>query len=293
MRMGIVLSGVLHLTLVGLAVVGLPRWFRPEPVSEQAIPVEFIAEVAERRAVPAAPPPPEPVAEEAKLEPPPEPIEEEPEVEPPPPEPAPVEAPEPEPPQQVATLEPEPPPEPPPPEPPKVAAPAPIPAPAPKAKPKPPRKPEPKTPAKQPKQEDFLDRMKQVVAKHEPEPPPPPRAPAARSALETVANRLTMSEEDAVRRHIIRCWNPPVGARDAQDMEVRIVGTIRRDGVVQQVDVVADDKARMQDEPFFRAFAESAMRAFYKCQRLPLPPEKYDSWKNFDIGFNLRDMLGG
>ena len=47
----------------------------------------------------------------------------------------------------------------------------------------------------------------------------------------------------------------------------------------------------MRAEPFFRAFAESAMRAFYKCQRLPLPPEKYESWKTFDIGFNLKDLL--
>ena len=100
-----------------------------------------------------------------------------------------------------------------------------------------------------------------------------------------------MSEEDAVRQRIVQCWSPPVGAKDARDMEVRIVGSLSRDGYVQRVDVQSSDKARMRAEPFFRAFAESAMRAFYKCQRLPLPPEKYESWKTFDIGFNLKDLL--
>ena len=105
-----------------------------------------------------------------------------------------------------------------------------------------------------------------------------------------ITNRVTMSEEDAVCRHIVRCWNPPVGTHDAPEMKVRIIGSLRRDGVVQKVDVVERDKARMRQEPFFRAFAESALRAFYKCRPLPLPPHKYESWKAFDIEFSLKDM---
>lgn len=296
MRTGAILSGLMHLGLIVIALFGLPRWIKPEPLDQQMIPIEFIAEVAEQRAAPPAPP--QPPVEAAKVEPPP----------PPEPEPEPAKAPEP-PPQEIAKAAPEPPPpepkpekapEPPPePTPPKAATPAPRPAPAPKAKPKPPPKPkeEVKKP-EPPKPDDFLNRMQKTLSKHEAPPPPPEPAPQLARAdvpqtrLGDYAKRLTMSEEDAVRRHIMQCWNPPVGARDASDMEVRIIGNLRRDGLVQRVDVVDGDKVRMRQEPFFRTFAESALRAFYKCRQLPLPPDKYESWKTFNIGFNLKDMLG-
>lgn len=284
MQTGAILSSLLHLGLIAVAVIGLPRWSKPEPLDQQVIPFEFIAEVAEERSVP-----PKPPVEEAKVEPPP----------PPEPEPEPAKAPEP-PPKEMAKAEPEPPPEPP--APPKAATPAPRPAPTPKAKPKPPPRPKPKPKVAEkkpepPKPDDFLSRMRKAVAKHEPPPVTPPpqprlaRADVPMTRLGDFAKRLTMSEEDAVRRHIAQCWNPPSGARDVRDMEVRIIGNLRRDGLVQRVDVVNGDKARMRQDPFFRTFAESALRAFYKCGQLPLPADKYESWKKFNIGFNLKDML--
>ena len=290
MQTGAILSSLLHLGLIVVAVLGLPRWVKPEPLDQQVIPFEFIAEVAEERSAP-----PKPPVEVAKVEPP----------SPPEPEPEPAKAPEPPPPKEIAKAEPEPPPEPEPekapkpPAPPKAATPAPRPAPAPKAKPKPPPRPKPKVAEKQPeppKPEDFLSRMRKAVAKHEPPPVTPQprlaRADSATTRLGDFAKRLTMSEEDAVRRHIARCWNPPSGARDVRYMEVRIIGNLRRDGLVQRVRVVDGDKARMRQDPFFRTFAESALRAFYKCGQLPLPPDKYESWKAFNIGFNLKEMLG-
>jgi outer membrane biosynthesis protein TonB len=283
MQTGAILSSLLHLGLIAMAVLGLPRWVNPEPLDQQVISIEFIAEVAEERSAPPPPPEPEPEPEPAKA------------PEPPPP------------PKEIAKAEPEPPPEPEPekapkpPAPPKAATPAPRPAPAPKAKPKPPPRPKPKVAEKQPeppKPEDFLSRMRKAVAKHEPPPvTPPPQPRLARADVPTTrlgdfSKRLTMSEEDAVRRHIARCWNPPSGARDVRDMEVRIIGNLRRDGLVHRVRVVDGDKARMRQDPFFRTFAESALRAFYKCGQLPLPPDKYESWKAFNIGFNLKEMLG-
>lgn len=300
MRTGFLLSGVLHLVLIVLAVLGLPRWTEPEPWEEERTTIDFVIEVAEQRSVP--PETPEAPAEEAKVEPPPP-------AEPPPPEPLVAKAPEPMPPlREVAKVEPEPPlppkpkpaqaPKPPPkPEPPKVATPAPPPVPTPKAKPKPPPKPKPKVEEKKPeppKPDDFVSRMRKAVARHEVPAPPPQmaRAGVPGTRLQDFGNRLTMSEEDAVREHIRRCWIEPAGARNVQDMEVRIVGSVGRDGVVQKVDVVERDKIRMREDPFFRTLAESAMRAFLKCPRLPLPPDKYESWKTFDIRFNTRDILG-
>lgn len=313
---GIVLSGLLHVALIAVAVWGLPKGVSPPP-EPRVIPIEFIAVVAEERSVPvpvATPKPPLPPEPPSLPVPTPAPVETAlatitepapaPTPEPPPPKPEPPKAaaPVPAPVPKVKPKMPPKPPPPPPPPPPKVEAAAP--------KPKPPSPPKPEKPAAAPapkkveaaapkpkpaapKKDDFLSRMRRAVARH----PAPAttalaRAEAPASRLEDRGNRLTMSEEDAVRQHIIGCWNPPVGAPDALDMEVRIIGRLRRDGVVQTVELVEGDKLRVREEAFFRTFAESALRAFYKCERLPLPPDKYQAWKTFNIGFNLKHMLG-
>ena len=47
------------------------------------------------------------------------------------------------------------------------------------------------------------------------------------------------------------------------------------------------------NDPFFRAAAESARRAFFHplCTPLRLPPEKYESWKTFEIALSPKDIL--
>jgi hypothetical protein len=101
---------------------------------------------------------------------------------------------------------------------------------------------------------------------------------------------LTASEIDVVRQQLSRCWNIPAGARDAKDLVITIRGAIAPDGRVLQATIV--DQARMGD-PFFRAAAESARRAFFHplCTPLRLPPEKYESWKTFEIELSPKDIL--
>lgn len=105
-----------------------------------------------------------------------------------------------------------------------------------------------------------------------------------------LGTELTASEIDVVRQQLSRCWNIPAGARDARDLVVTIRGTIAPDGRVLQADIV--DRARMSD-PFFRAAAESARRAFFHphCTPLRLPPEKYNLWKTFEIALSPKDIL--
>lgn len=114
---------------------------------------------------------------------------------------------------------------------------------------------------------------------------PPSAQP--RAALGT---ELTASEIDIVRQQLSRCWNIPAGARDARDLVVTIRGTIAPDGRVLQA--VIADQARLGD-PFFRAAAESARRAFFHpyCTPLRLPPEKYEAWKTFEIALSPKDIL--
>lgn len=109
-----------------------------------------------------------------------------------------------------------------------------------------------------------------------------PRAP--------LGTELTASEIDIVRQQLSRCWNIPAGAREARDLVVTIRGAIAPDGRVLQA--VIADQARLGD-PFFRAAAESARRAFFHpyCTPLRLPPEKYEAWKTFEIALSPKDIL--
>jgi outer membrane biosynthesis protein TonB len=105
------------------------------------------------------------------------------------------------------------------------------------------------------------------------------------------SSRLTITEEDALRRQIEQCWNPPVGARDAQSLIVEVTIDVNPDRTVANAEVV--DKMRYASDPFFRAAADAAMRAVRnpKCSPLELAVDKYQQWKRIDFTFDPRDML--
>ena len=53
------------------------------------------------------------------------------------------------------------------------------------------------------------------------------------------------------------------------------------------------DQARLSTDPFFRAAAESARRAFFNplCRPLHLPPGKYAIWRDLVVDFSPKDIL--
>ena len=106
-----------------------------------------------------------------------------------------------------------------------------------------------------------------------------------------LGTELTASEIDVVRQQLSRCWNIPAGARDAKDLVVTIRGSIAPDGT----GAAGDDRRSGpgSSDPFFRAAAESARRAFFHplCTPLRLPPEKYEVWKTFEIELSPKDIL--
>ena len=118
----------------------------------------------------------------------------------------------------------------------------------------------------------------------------PPSAPPSSQPKAPLGSQLTASEMDLVREQIARCWNVPAGARDAKDLVVEIRASVNPDGTVRQATIV--DQGRMGD-PFFRAAAESARRAFFnpQCTPLKLPPEKYEIWKDLVVDFSPKDIL--
>jgi hypothetical protein len=104
---------------------------------------------------------------------------------------------------------------------------------------------------------------------------------------------LTLSEIDAVRQQIARCWNLPAGAKDVEETVIDVSVTMNPDGMVREAHLKGGG-ARMRTDSFYRAVAESALRAVLnpRCQPFKLPREKYDQWKNMTLSFNPREMFG-
>ena len=101
---------------------------------------------------------------------------------------------------------------------------------------------------------------------------------------------LSMSEIDNIRYQIQRNWSLPAGARDAQNMVVTLRIQLNPDGTVTGVSVL--NESRMRSDPFFRAMAESTVRAVLKTDRIKnLSPEKYELWRDMRINFDPREMF--
>ncbi len=282
MRKALVLSIFMHFAVAVVALVGVPTTITPlaEPVQLIAVEIametvtpERVAEIP-KRAKPEEPPPPPPEEPQVAALPPPAP--------------------------KAVPIEPEP-------------EPVPIPVEKPPEKPKPvlPATPKPKpTP---PKEEDFVESMMKAIEPLDDKAPQekpdktetddllgdlamllsddkPPEVEAQQAPI--LGNKLTISEEDAVRRQIEPCWNVQIGARNPDKVVVDVKLYMNVDGSVRKAEVVK--KARMRSDAFFRAAAESAQRAVYneRCTPLKLPRDKYDRWRILVLRFDPSKMVG-
>ena len=102
---------------------------------------------------------------------------------------------------------------------------------------------------------------------------------------------LSMTELDSIRHQIQKHWNLPAGARDAHNMRVTLSISLGRDGTVLDVAIVNSGQAKT--DTFFRAMAESAVRAVWKTEKIRyLSPEKYHLWRDMKLNFDPSDMFG-
>ena len=76
-------------------------------------------------------------------------------------------------------------------------------------------------------------------------------------------------------------------------MVIEIKMTVGQDGQVRTASI--QNSSRMFADPFFRAAAESALRAVKnpRCSPLKLPADQYDVWKDLTLSFNPKDLVGG
>jgi colicin import membrane protein len=103
-----------------------------------------------------------------------------------------------------------------------------------------------------------------------------------------LAAQLSQNEIDALRERIKQCWQPPLGAEDAQDLQVVFHVMFNQNGtVLRGPDVVEGAPSALGP-----IFAESARRAILQCQPYTmLRREHYAQWRDMEMVFNLRDMF--
>jgi outer membrane biosynthesis protein TonB len=124
-----------------------------------------------------------------------------------------------------------------------------------------------------------------------PEKPSENRQPV-RSNLDRA--QLSASLAGAIQAQIQPCWSIPAGAKEAEDLKVRIRIYLLPDGNLARPPEIVDRlRMNMPGQSFYRVAAESARRAVQRCAPLKLPPESYDIWNDIELNFDPGEMLGG
>jgi outer membrane biosynthesis protein TonB len=279
MKTPLIVSGVFHLAVVVIALVGLPHFKSPPEPMSTAIPIEIlpVADMTTTNRIPvkARPAPPKELKEKPiqKNKPPMPPKVEE--VKPPSPKPKPPEKPKDKP--KPKPVVPPPPTE-------KLKEP----------EPKPEEKPEEK-----PVEEDNSQQLESLLKNlqesdpvvEEDVPESKTAEPVAATPEAAFSETLTMSAIDALRQQLSRCWSIQAGARYAEDIVVAVRLIVGQDRRVVSATIV--DQWKYSSDSFFRAAADSAIRAINspQCEILNLPPDKYELWKDIIVDFNPKDML--
>lgn len=275
-RKGRTISALLHLAVLIIAIIGLPDFLFPKPPEEpQAISIDVLP-ISELSNVPTASAPPAP------------------EKPPEPPKPTPAKEPEkPAPEEAQHNAKPTPPvkaPEPPPP------PPEPVPE---KVKPKPPEKPPEKRPEppkkekpKKPAEDPLAAVLNAVKNEAQKQPKAEPKQQPAPSKVRATSDRpydaslpMSLSQKDAIASQFAKCWTVPAGSPQAMVVTLRI--QLEQDGSVTKVELARSDTAHYNSDTYFRAAADSAMRAVHMCSPLKdLPKEKYDVWRDMEVAFD-------
>lgn len=169
-------------------------------------------------------------------------------------------------------------------------------------KPKPAEKKEdkkPTPPRKEPEKKTFDPNQIAALLDKTPDRAPPPQ-PQQSADTEFDAPRtddasapLTMSEIDAFRAQMRRCWTVPAGSPNAEQLVVRIKVYLNADGSLSGAPELQDRAQMLTGGPYYRAAAESALRAIRLCAPYKMPADKYSRWRELDLKFDPREMLGG
>ncbi len=184
-------------------------------------------------------------------------------------------------------------------------APPPVPKPRPETLAKAPAETVKPDPAPKPKknEEALFDRLSAKLDRLNKEKPTPPVEKTERrisdirigeggAARNRVSQVLTVSERDLLRSHMARNWSPNHGAPGIRDMRADVHLFLNKDGTLAQDPKVVAVFDAGQNRRVVRAFTDSAVRAVYKAQPLPMPPAKFEEWREMVFTFSLKEVYG-
>ena len=104
------------------------------------------------------------------------------------------------------------------------------------------------------------------------------------------AAKVSQNELEALKARLMKLWNIPVGARNADELKVEIRVRLGRDGKLSAPPMVLTSGT----SPLFHAAREAAVRALFQGQPFDmLSPATYEEWKEIDILFDPREMFRG
>ncbi len=280
-KTGLIGSVLLHGALVAATFITWQHSFTMPTESPPIVPVELVTLGDKTNIRDMVKTPPKEVPEEKPAPP----VEDPAKPEPPPPEPVPPEPvpPEPAPPE----LKPEPKPEP---APPKPVEKKPEP---PKVQPKPKDKPKP-TPEK-PKKDNFdINSIEALLNKVAPK-EASSKAQTGDRNIRGIGDRnaMTMDLIDTLRNQISQCWSLPAGAPNPERLIVRMNVYLAPDGsIARPPQLSADSAAAAARDPYMRTAADAARRAIHVCAPYKLPADRYSVWKEIQVTFDPRLLLG-
>jgi len=157
-------------------------------------------------------------------------------------------------------------------------------------------KPKPKKKPKPPVVDAFESVLKTVEALEHQEPGEKDAFEAIQTMLQEQPHdpekHLTVNEKTMIQQQMYRCWDILGGAKDAQSLSVRIRVRFDIIGNVIEVDPVDQLRYNAEGNRFYRALADSAIRAVHKCSPLEhLPREKFQSWKEIEFNFDPSQLV--
>ncbi len=300
MRLSVIMSLIMHLTIVGIIYLALPEGWTPKLDYTPPVPIEILteAELAAELSVPEMSD--QPIIEELVPD----------EPEPTPTEPEVVEAPESDGPDTSSVAsseavapdvktEPEiaPPPEAT--EPPEEAVTVETPA---EEEPVATKEPEitPPKPAPQDNGELDFSRLGQAASNiggsegGAPDKPMPSAIPGFSQKRIGEGSKLTASDEALFKAAMARCWRVNIGAPNPERLKVQVEFYLKKDGsLVGPPKVLNAKQIARSNDPYWKAAEQAAVRAVLDCAPYDLlPVERYDSWQIVELNFDPSEMAG-
>lgn len=93
---------------------------------------------------------------------------------------------------------------------------------------------------------------------------------------------LSLSEIDALRQQIQRCWNPPPAVQTVQGLRVKIRVVFTPDGnFARRPEVLSRG-----NDPLYLLAVESAVRGLIRCQPYDVPVDRFDAWREVDVNYS-------